>query len=310
MTQVLAIGETLAAFRVRGGLRVGSDTSFSFVGAESNVAIGLARLGHDVAWAGAFGDDLLAQTVMRALRAEGVDCDSVRVDADHPTGIVVFDGPMADLRRVTYFRRNSAGSRLGAAEMAAIRARKPLIVHVSGITSALGPDSLDVVRSVIREAHSAGALVSFDVNYRAGLWDHDSARTALAELARASDIVFATERELELISEPNRTLDDQAHALGVTEVVVKREDTVASAYVKGERTDVPFRARRVVDPVGAGDGFAAGYLSARLDDLGVAERLRRAHAVAAFAVTNPGDWEGLPRRAELPLAGQYDNVAR
>lgn len=310
MTEVATLGEALLAFRFAEPARIGSYAKFTFAGAESNVAVGLARLGHDAAWVGAVGGDVLAEQILRGLRGEGVDCSQVRVDSERSTAAIVFDAPTADTRRVTYFRQRSAGSHLGDAEIDAIRHMKPGLVHLTGITAALGPELPKFLDRVIAAAREIGATISFDVNFRGTLWTWEKARHPLERLVASADVVFATEDELSLLAGEEGSMDERVARLEHPHVVVRSGTATASVFSGAGKVSGTGVLRRVIDPVGAGDGFAAGYLSAWLDGRPAEERIARAHAVAGFVVMNHGDWEGLPRRADLEMALADDDVYR
>lgn len=297
----------MASLRAAGPLRLGGDLRLSVAGAESNVAIGAARLGCQAAWVGVVGADELGALVLRTLRAEGVNTASTRVDPAAPTGLMLVEARLAEVSRITYFRSGSAGSTLGAADVAAaIAALSPDVVHLTGITPALGPGPRQAVHEAVAAAGAAGIPVCFDVNYRSALWAPAEAGAELAPLAAKASIVIASEAEVGLVSgvAGDRNEADHVGALleaGVGEVVVTRGAAGATAYTAGGRFHQPALAVTVADTVGAGDAFVAGYLSALLDGEGVAGRSSRAARTAAFAVACRGDWEGLPTRAELAL---------
>src|SRR5947207_2454753 len=130
---VLTFGETMVALRGSGPLKLGGSMQVSVAGAESNVAIGLARLGHQVRWAGAVGEDEAGELVLRTLRAEGVDVSAAGRDAEAPTGLILFEPRLPEVTRVHYYRSGSAGSRLkGCAVEAAFTAAPPRILHLTG----------------------------------------------------------------------------------------------------------------------------------------------------------------------------------
>lgn len=300
MTEVLTLGEAMASLRATGPVRLGGTLRLSVAGSESNVAIGLARLGHRVAWVGVTGDDELGRLVLRTLRAEGVAIDGCRVLTGARTGIVLFEPQVPGVTRVDYHREGSAGSRLGAADVAGKVTSSLRLLHVTGITPALGPGPREAVLVAIAEARANGVPVSFDVNYRRSLWDPETAASTVAPLMEHVDLLFASEDELQ-VAAPGAA-DPAAHLLdrGVREVIVHTAD---GATVHSESGAVREAAVRVtaVDTIGAGDAFVAGYLSGTLDGLTVRERLRRALATAACAVATAGDWEGLPTRGDLAV---------
>jgi 2-dehydro-3-deoxygluconokinase len=307
VVDAVTIGETLATVRsdVVAPLSIGSQLTLSIAGAESNVVIGLARLGHTVRWAGCVGDDELGPIVQRTLRAEGIDTTFIRV-VSAPTALLVKHQRLARLSRVRYYRAGSAGSRLDRQLALAAVADQPRLLHVTGITPALSPSAREACSSVIEAATRAGTHVSFDVNYRAALWPREDAARTLRPLAELADTVFGTEDELELVTTPGG--DTESLAAERRTVVVKRGSDGASVFGAEGTYEQPAVEVDAVDTVGAGDAFVAGYLSAFLDGLDAKRRLERGCAVAACAVSSHGDWEGLPTREELSLLAHDANV--
>ncbi|MFL6074993.1 MAG: sugar kinase [Mycobacteriales bacterium] len=298
---VVTFGETMAALRADGPIRLGGTARWSVAGAEANVAIGLARLGHAVRWVGRVGADEPGALVLRTLRAENVDVTHAATDPGAPTGLILFEPRLVGVVRVGYYRTGSAGGRLTEAEVLKALNPLPRVLHVTGITPALGPEPRAAVGAAVAAARDAGVTVCFDVNYRSRLWPAAEAARVLRPLATAADIVVASADELALVAP-----DGPAGLLaaGVAEVVVTRGADGAEAVTAAGTLAVPAREVTLVDPVGAGDAFVAGYLSALLDGLDVDGRLARAVTTGAFAATTPGDWEGLPTRDELPLLGE------
>ncbi|MET8008100.1 sugar kinase [Nonomuraea glycinis] len=298
---VATFGETMAALRADGPVRLGGAMRLSAGGAESTVAIGLARLGHRSRWTGLVGDDETGELVLRTLRAEGVDVAHARTDLRGPTGLMLLEQRIGDLTRVIYHRAGSAASFLSPEDVLPALDPLPKILHVTGITPALGPGPAAAVRAAVE----CGARVCLDVNYRSRLWGREQAAQTLRPLVPYLAVVVASDDELDLLAPASATTEeDRVAALlaaGVAEVVVKRGSAGASAYTAEETAHRPARPVRVADVVGAGDAFVAGYLSGLLDGLDLTGRLDRATATGAFAVASSGDWEGLPTRRELAL---------
>lgn len=298
---VLTIGEAMITVRCGGPLRLGGDAHVSTAGAEANVAIALARLGHTARWTGALGEDEPGELVLRTLRAEGVLTDHVVRRADAPTGLLLRDVAPGGRARVHYYRRDSAASTLSWDEVRPAVEAGQAGLHLTGITPALGPAPLEAVVAAAREVRRLGAWVSLDVNHRSLLWTREAAARALRRLLPYVTVVIASDDELDLVADGDGERDRVAALLdaGVEEVVIKRGAAGASYHDARTSFDVPARSVTVVDVVGAGDAFTAGYLSGRLDGLDAYGRLERATLLGAASVTRAGDWEGLPTRAEL-----------
>ncbi|MGH8891331.1 MAG: sugar kinase [Acidothermaceae bacterium] len=313
--ELVTVGETMGVVAADeiGPLRNGHRMLLGIAGAESNVAIGVSRLGHHSAWVGRVGADPIGSLVVRELRAESVDVSRVVVDPEAANGFMLKSRRTTATSQVNYLRRDSAGSRLCTGDIPADLVAGARLLHVTGITAALSTSAFEALRHVIAVARSAGVTVSFDVNHRSALWSETGARTALHELVPLCDVLFASENEAALL------LGDSdagaaalaLSALGPHQVVVKRGELGYTACIDGEMfsdraIDVP-----VADPVGAGDAFVAGYLASWLDGAAPAEALRTANAAGAFVVAVPGDWEGLPTRAELvAFENRTDAVTR
>lgn len=303
MVDVLTLGETMAALRASGPVQLGGQLDLSVAGAEFNVAVGLSRLAHSVAWVGAVGDDEFGALILRTLRAEGVRTDYSRVAAGERTGIVMFEPRISGITRVWYRRDGSAGASLGPAEVErAMASATPRIVHLTGITPALGESPRQAVDAAVAAASNQGCLVSLDVNYRKNLWSAHEAKAVLSGVLPHVDVLFASDEEFALLTHghanPMGYLRDDC---GIREVVLKHG--VGGSTVHGPDGVHHEAALTVdaVDTVGAGDAFAAGYLSGLLDGVSIPERVRRGTAAGAFAVSTEGDWEGAPSRADLEL---------
>jgi 2-dehydro-3-deoxygluconokinase len=299
---ILTIGEAMVLVRTPGPLRLGGAAHLSVAGAEANVAIALSRLGHVARWASAAGNDETGQLVLRTLRAEGVLTDHVVRREGAPTGVMLRDVAPGGVARVHYYRQGSAASTLSWDDVRPAAERGYSGLHLTGITGALGRGPLEAITEAAGHARRSGAWVSLDVNHRALLWTRDVAARALRPLLQDVTVLIASEDELAVVAGEREAERDRVEALlraGVEEVVVKRGAAGASYYDARTTFDVPALAVPVVDVIGAGDAFTAGYLSGRLDGLDPRGRLERANTLGAAAVACGGDWEGLPTRAEL-----------
>ncbi|WP_133544660.1 sugar kinase [Microbacterium sp. BK668] len=313
--RAVTLGETMALVRTRelGSLRHATDLALGIGGAESNVAIGLSRLGVDVGWLGRIGDDPLGERVRREIRAEGVEVLAV-VDGEAPTGLMLKERPRATSTRVLYYRAGSAGSRLSPADVPHGWIEGADLLHLTGITALLSASARECLSAAIDRARQAGVRVTFDINYRSALADAGTAGPWLRELAERADIVFGGPEELELLH-PGTDAAAACRRLlerGVGEVVLKRGADGATAYLPSGGVDSPGFQIDVVDTVGAGDAFVAGYLSGVLDGSDVAARLHRANVCGAMLCMTPGDWESSPtlREVEAFTATGGDPVSR
>ncbi|MQA86361.1 MAG: sugar kinase [Streptosporangiales bacterium] len=278
-------------------------------GAESNVAIGIRRLGGRSAWIGRVGDDELGRLVLRTLAAEGVDLQGTYADAEAPTGLMIKEHRMPTVTRVTYYRAGSAGSRLRPEDVPADLVRAARAVHVTGITPALSGTARDAVYAAMETARAAGVTVSLDFNYRSALWNAAAAGKELRALTALADVVFATVAEARLVTDGAAPahLAAEIAALGPRHTLIKLGERGVVAHCDGQPYEYAALPVSVVDPVGAGDAFAAAYLVEFGLGRPVDECLTTAVTAGAFAVTVPGDWEGMPSRAELDLLRADDD---
>ncbi|WP_254537979.1 sugar kinase [Halomarina litorea] len=315
MTDVLTVGETMVLMNPTetGPLRYADRFSKRIGGAESNVAIGLARLGHDATWVSRVGEDPHGRYVRDTVRGEGVTTE-VAFDPDAPTGLMFKERREVGESRVFYYRDGSAASRLDPEDVPASVVGESEFLHLTGITPALSASCRDLCFEAAALAREQGTRVSFDPNLRFKLWDEDAMRETLLPLAERADVVFPGVEEGKVLL---GTTDPAEIAAGfrdreASEVVVTLGGEgayVATADVAERVPAVP--VERVVDTVGAGDGFVAGYLSGRLDGLEPLDAAKRAAACGALATTVAGDIEGLPTRADLErFAADTERVAR
>ncbi|MEH1165187.1 sugar kinase [Micromonospora sp. CPCC 205539] len=299
--EVVTVGETMVVLGPVSGepLERAERVAVSVGGAESNVAGYLARLGHRVTWVSRVGDDPFGRAVVRHVAATGAQVDQVSVDPGAPTGLYAKDpGPTATA--VHYYRAGSAASRLDRTALADSRLRGARVLHLSGITAALSDSCAALVEHAVTDRPLPGALVSFDVNHRPRLWSVDRAAPVLRDLANRSDLVFVGQDEayaLWAAADPAAV----RRLLPEPETVVVKDGAVGATALGRDGEPVFVAAPRVtvVEPVGAGDAFAAGYLAGLLRGLDPVRRLRLGHLVAAQALGSSADNAPLPPWAWL-----------
>lgn len=306
---VACVGETMVSFIPSDGAALDATEKLGLdvAGAESNMAMYLADHGIDARWVSRLGDDAFGRRVLQRVRAAGVDVSGVRTDPGRPTGLLFKDpaerggAGSAGGTRVSYYRRGSAAGAMGPFVLDEEAMRTADLWHLTGITPALSASCRHLVEAVLGGGRPVPA-VSFDVNHRPAVWRGLEAPGALLRrLAQAADIVFVGLDEAQALwggelREPGdvRTLLPAPRIL-----VVKDGATAATAFCGDTRTCVPSLAVDVVEPVGAGDAFAAGFLAGLLQGESIERCLRGGHVTAASALSVTGDHGPLPDSAEI-----------
>lgn len=306
-TEVVALGESMVTFLPSRPGRLADVPSFerAIGGAESNVVCALAAAGHRTRWVSRVGTDGFGDHLLETIGRYGVDTSAVGRDPHRPTGIYfrTADDRDTDAHEVVYYRAGSAASAMSPATVDHDALWSGRVLHLSGITPALSADCLALVRDLCERRPGRRSTVSFDVNHRPGLWRTGGGADVLLDLARGADLVFVGEDEAAAAWGVTGGPDAIREALpGPAVLVVKqgaRGATVLAAdHATGRDTStfVPALRVDVVAPVGAGDAFAAGFLSATLRGLSAEHRLRHGHLMAAAALTVPGDLAAPPSR--------------
>lgn len=289
--EVLCLGETMVLVTPeRAEPLVRAETfRLGIGGAESNVALYLAELGHPTSWISQVGDDPLGERLLRTLNSFGVDTATVRTVPHAPTG-VYFKDPHEHGTTVYYYRAGSAASQMSEAILEDLSFDTVRAVHVSGITAGLSPSCRSLLTAVFQQAREAGTIVSFDVNYRPGVWSVADAAPVLLDLARQADIVFVGRDEAETLWGPDTAESIAAYVGAAGHLVVKDGEVGATEFTPDSTTFLPAHRVEVVEAVGAGDAFAAGYLSVLLRGGAPEDRLRMGHDLAARALTSVNDF--------------------
>jgi 2-dehydro-3-deoxygluconokinase len=296
---VITFGETMTLFVSQsiGPLRFANNFEKTIGGAESNLAIALSRLGHDVSWFSRLGDDEFGKYVRNFIRGEGVDTSHVIFDKDLPTAVFFKERQAYKEPKIYYYRRGSAASRLSPNDLDESYIAKAKFLHITGITPALGPSCLDTVHAAMDIAKKHNVTICFDPNVRLKLWTKEEAKETLLPIALRSDIVLPGLDEGELLTGATDAENIAKYFLerGCQAVVVKLGQAGAyflhgteSGFVKA------FPVQQIVDPIGAGDAFAAGFLSGLLQGWSYKESVLFANRMGAYALGVVGDVEGLP----------------
>lgn len=300
--EVATLGEALIGLDSGGGRIESARTLTKSVGgAESNTVIGLARLGHRTAFIGRVGDDPFGREVERTLRGEGVDVTRLVRDPSRPTGLLLkerWDSRVS----VYYHRTSSAGSALEVSDVDVDLVARARVLHVTGVTLALGHGPRKAALAAATAARAAGVTVSLDANFRHKMGTPDELVGQFHDLAPLADHVLLSWSDAVVCagSPEEAAVHDYARGLEAPTVVVKGPRGGATAFVDGQLVAAVEPSPVVVaDPVGAGDGFAVGYLHGLLTGADVHARLAIGAWVAGRAVGHLGDYEGLPLAGEL-----------
>jgi 2-dehydro-3-deoxygluconokinase len=302
--EVVALGEGLIVLDpdTAGPLRSVAGFVRHFGGAEVNVAVALARLGHRSAWAGGLGDDEFGHAILAFLRGERVEVAGARLDPEAPTGLYIKERRALDRLQVHYYRAGSAASRLRYDDLDVDRLLRAQVLHLTGITPVLSDAGAELTERLTAAAVERGVTLSFDANVRWRLLGERDPRALLGGLLERADLVFCSDEEAELLL-GSRDGEELA-ALGREQTVVVHSDHGAFAVEPSGVTHAQGHEVGAVDTVGAGDAFVAGFLSGRLRGWDTGGCLALANACGACAVTVPGDAESMPEEAEaLSLLG-------
>ncbi|HCW54764.1 MAG TPA: sugar kinase [Clostridium sp.] len=303
--EVVTFGESMVVFSPQnsGPLRYVNTFEKSIGGAESNVATALAKLNHSAGWFSKLSDDEFGRNVQNVIRAEGVDTSRVILDSQHSTGIIFKEYYQRSNPNVYYYRKGSAASTLSCEDIDEEYIKSAKILHLTGITPAISESARQAVFRAIDIAKNNGVLVSFDPNIRLKLWTIDEAREVLVKIAEMADIVMPGLDEAELLLGLTDKDEIADYFLNKEAKIVAIKLGANGCYIKNKTESVLCSGYNVSDilrdTVGAGDGFAAGFLAGFLEELQLNEIGKYANGVGAMATLANGDMTGYPTRDQL-----------
>lgn len=300
---VVTIGESMVLFEPNddGIIQYAEGFKKRIGGAESNVAIGLSKLGHSVLWISRLGKDPFGKYIYSYIRGEGVN---VKVDFDShaSTGIYFKQTGGFNQTNIYYFRKDSAASLLSPSDISEEDIATARFLHITGITPALSKSCLEAIMHAIEIARKNNVKIIFDPNIRQKLWDSSVYIPVLTEILKLIDIFLPGEDELNLLF-PNKDVEEiipEILRFGVEAVIVKKGAAGATCYTAGMHKDVSgYPNENVKDPVGAGDGFAAGFISGLLEGYSMLDSINRGNLIGSMVTMVRGDCEGLPTKEEL-----------
>jgi 2-dehydro-3-deoxygluconokinase len=299
MRDVITFGESMVLFTPTktGPLRYVSSFEKTIGGAESNLAIALARLGHNVSWLSRLGNDEFGLYVRNFIRGEGVDTSLVTFDSHYPTAVFFKERYDACDPKVYYYRSGSAASHMDKSLLNESEIAASKFLHITGITAAISPSCHELIDHAIKLARKHNVTVTFDPNIRLKLWSEEEARNVLMDIAGKCDIVLPGIDEGELLTGESTPegISSKIIQSGAKAVVVKLGAKGAFYQTEDNQEYVDgYKIERVVDTVGAGDGFAAGFISGLLRGWSYKDAVALGNRVGASAVTVTGDVEGYP----------------
>lgn len=307
MPEIITIGETMAVFAPKspGYLRYVHDYELKIAGAESNLAIGAAKLGHSAGWVSSLGQDEFGTFVCNSIRAEGVDTSRVVWDTKHRTGLMCKQIRSASETSVFYYRENSAASHMDSNLLEEIWLKDCRILHLTGITPVLSKGCLELTEKAFEMAESLGVMISFDPNIRRKLWGEKDYTSVLKKFLLRSQIVLLGKDEAEAllgVSDEERIMDILFDRGKASLVAVK--SGAEGAFVGDERVRVkiPPYPCNCVDPIGAGDAFNAAFLCGVLENKNAEECGHMGAVAGALATETSGDIEGYPSRIQIDMA--------
>jgi len=310
--EVVTFGETMAVFAptTREPMRDALEFRLRVAGAESNVAIGLARLGHSAGWMSLLGNDELGLAILHRIRGEGVDTSRTKLIEGGRTGVMFKDAYGQDTR-VFYYRDGSAASQMGPQDLDLPYIAGAKILHITGISPALGDSVALAVEQSIAFAQANGVLVSFDPNIRRKLWGNRDLSGLMENLLLRADIVLLGKDEAKAllgVDEP-----DQVFAALFTRgrarwIALKDGAKGSDVAVPGRSLFSPPHACSPVDSVGAGDAYDAGFLAGILSNRSLETCGTMGGIMGAMATQTLGDFEGVPDAAAMQriLAGSQE----
>lgn len=305
MKSTLLVGEPMGLLIAQetGELESVNGWDLATCGAELNVAIGLSRLEHKVGYMTKLGDDPFGKRIVNNMKENNISTDLIKYSKDRFTGFMLKGKVLEGDPGIFYFRRNSAASTLSGADVDGLDFSDYDWIHCTGITGALTDSTREALDHLHAKARETGMTFTFDPNLRPQLWPSTEVMAEyMNKMAAKSDIFFPGIKEcITCIGEDDPEKAAKKYLdMGCKCVIIKLGGDGAYYATKDECGFVEgFKVEKIVDTVGAGDGFAAGVISALKEGLPLKEAVRRGNAIGAIQLTSKGDNDGLPTREEL-----------
>lgn len=305
MLDVVTLGEVMVQFNpiTTGPLRHVAYFEKHAAGSEANFAIGVTRLGLKAGLITRVGNDEFGKYILSVLRGEGVDISLVKIDDDAPTGIYFIQRgyPIPNKSSVIYYRRGSAASKMSPEDIKEEYIRNSKLLHLTGITPALSDSCKEATLKALKIASESEIKISLDTNIRLKLWSKDKAKETLLPIIRKVNILLTEPTDAKILvgeEDPHKIIE-KILSMGPNMVVIKLGERGAIAS-DGKETIMKTGFKvPVVDVIGAGDAFAAGFIANILKGKSLEEALTYGNAAGALVVTTRGDIENLPSQEDV-----------
>lgn len=304
---VITYGEAMAMFIAEeyGQLEQVSKFIKRVAGAELNVATGLSRLGISTTWMSKLGNDSFGKFILQFLEKEKINSELVFIDHLHPTAFQLKEkAELGQDPKVEYFRKGSAASHLSPLDVIPSVFERAKHLHLTGVSAAISASSYELSEYLLTLMKKQNKTISFDPNLRPTLWENENVmREKINKLAIKSDWFLPGIKEGRILTGLNTPTDIADFYLnqGVQIVVIKLGEEGAYFKDKQGNSDIipSFKVEKVIDTVGAGDGFAVGVISALLEGKTIEQAVKRGNKIGSLVIQVSGDNEGLPTKAEL-----------
>lgn len=303
--KIILVGEPMGLFiaQQEAELHEASTFTASVAGAEYNVAVGLCRLGHNVSYCTKLGMDPMADRILASMEKNNISDELVIRTEDSLTGFMMKGKTSVGDPKIAYFRKNSAASTISTHDMDNLNLFGCNFLHITGIFPAISSSTMSAVKRLVKRCKDLDMTISFDPNLRPQLWKSEEEMVkSINELAQYADTILPGIGEGKILTGEDTAegIAEFYHNMGAKNVIVKLGAEGAYYSSKDEKGVSPsFKVKKIVDTVGAGDGFAAGIISALCEGLSLKEAADRGNAIGAIQITHTSDNEGLPTKPEL-----------
>ncbi|MDQ0160465.1 sugar kinase [Alkalibacillus salilacus] len=316
MKDVITLGEAMIAFNPErtGPMKFVNSFERNIGGAELNVMIGCARLGLDTGYISRLGHDEFGKYILNFARGEGIDVSETELVDGYPTSLnfkeISEDGSV----RTFYYRNQSPTLSMTQSDLNEEYIKQAKILHITGIFPAIHDQNLEITREAIRLAKKHDVKVAFDPNIRLKLWTKQQASDIIKSILPDVDLLLAGDEEMEIVlgeRDPKKVLE-LCEPYGIDYIVLKKGADGSVGYANGEYVEAdPVKPSKVVDTVGAGDGFDAGFLYSYLHGWSLEKSLDFANTIGSMVVSVKGDNEGLPELEDVQMKlGEIERIER